>query len=387
MDGAGFGGLWKIVVPEFVFGIGARDLAGQYAANIGIDNALVVSDPGVIEAGWTGSVVKSLQEHGVSTSVFSQVSENPRDHQIHAGASFFKENSCNGIVAVGGGSPMDCAKGIGIINSNGGEIKDYEGVDKVEEPCVPMIFIPTTSGSSADVSQFAIITDTQESYKFAIISKTVVPDVSLIDPETLTTMDEELTINTCLDALTHSVESLVSNAHSPVTESMSLAAIRLIFDNLPEYLNDKGNLVIRERLAEASLRAGIAFSNASLGIVHSMAHAMGGLKDSPHGLCNAILMPLVLDYNFAEAEAQLRKMAKVLEIKAAEDSDTFKSQLMAAFNQLYKTLNMEVSISRLGVKKEDIRQLAEFAANDPCTLTNPRVPTLEDIEAIYAKAL
>lgn len=178
MSAAEFLDLWKIVVPEFIFGKGARNLAGQYTSNLGVDRALVVTDHGVAQAGWTNSVTKSLEENGVEYSVFSDVTENPKDHEVHAGVDCFVKNNCNGIVAVGGGSPMDCAKGIGILNSNGGRIKDYEGVDKVEEPCVPMIFIPTTSGSSADVSQFAIITDTSEKYKFAIISKTVIPDVS-----------------------------------------------------------------------------------------------------------------------------------------------------------------------------------------------------------------
>ena len=206
--------LRKFVAPEFIFGLEARRLAGRYAKNLGGQKILVVTDPGVIAAGWTKDVTESLEEANLAYTVFDGVTPNPRAEEIMAGAEIYQREGCNLIVAVGGGSPMDCAKGIGIVSTNKKHILEFEGVDLVPIPGPPLICIPTTGGTSADVSQFAIIANMREKVKIAIISKTVVPDVALIDPVTLTTMDSYLTACTGLDALTHAIEAFVSTAHS-----------------------------------------------------------------------------------------------------------------------------------------------------------------------------
>lgn len=185
--------LRKFVAPEYIFGVGARSLAGRYARNLGARKVLVVSDPGVVAAGWTGDVTDSLEAEGLPFVLFTDVSPNPRAEQVMAGAELYRTEKCNAIVAVGGGSPMDCAKGIGIVSSNHKHILLFKGVDQVQHPMPPLICIPTTGGTSADVSQFAIITDPLEKLKIAIISKSVVPDLALIDPLTLTSMDPFLT--------------------------------------------------------------------------------------------------------------------------------------------------------------------------------------------------
>ena len=204
--------LRKFVAPEFVFGPDASDMAGRYARNLGLERALVVTDPGVIAVGWAGRVVDALEREGLEHEVFSDVTPNPRDEEVMAGAEFFASQGCDGIVAVGGGSAMDCAKGIAIVSTHGRHILEFEGVDKVERPSPPLVCCPTTAGSSADVSQFAIITDTARKVKIAIVSKATVPDVALVDPVLTTTMDRDLTVNTGLDALTHAMEAYVSNA-------------------------------------------------------------------------------------------------------------------------------------------------------------------------------
>ena len=216
MSGADFSKLRKFLAPEFVFGQNASLLAGRYAANLGCKKLLLVSDPGVSAAGWTALVERSLGEYGLKSQIFLEVSENPRDHQVMAGAELYLAKGCDMLLAVGGGSPMDCAKGIGIVVGNGGNILDFEGADNVPLPGPPLICVPTTAGSSADVSQFAIINDTVRKVKIAIVSKVLVPDVALIDPLLSTTMSPELTANTGLDALTHAVEAYVSNASSPM---------------------------------------------------------------------------------------------------------------------------------------------------------------------------
>ncbi len=295
--------LRKFVAPEFVFGANARHLASRYAKNFGARRVLVVTDQGVLNVGWTAEVVQDLEAEGFRCEVFKDVTSNPRAEEVMAATQAYREGGCDAIVAVGGGSPMDCAKGVGIVSSTGGNILRFEGVDNVERPLPPLICIPTTAGSSADVSQFAIITDIDRNVKIAIVSKTIVPDVALIDPVTTTTMDANLTAHTGLDALVHAVEAFASNAHSPITDSHALEAIRLISDTLPEAAHNLTDLQFRGKMMLGSLFAGLAFSNASLGAVHAMAHSLGGLLDLPHGECNAILLEHVVKRNFAFAPA------------------------------------------------------------------------------------
>ena len=289
--------LRKFVAPEFVFGTGARNLASQYARNFGAQKVLVVTDPGVMEAGWTADITTSLEDAHIPFTIFSQVSPNPRAEEVMAGAEMYYSENCDVIVAVGGGSPMDCAKGIGIVSTNKKHILEFEGIDQVTTPMPPLICIPTTGGTAAEVSQFAIISNRQKRIKIAIISKAVVPDVALIDPMTLTTMDPFLTACTGIDALVHAIEAYVSNAQSAVTDLHALEAIRLVKRYLLDCIADLHDLEARGKLMLASLEAGLAFSNASLGAVHAMAHSLGGLLDLPHGQCNAVLLQHVVSFN------------------------------------------------------------------------------------------
>ena len=214
--------LRKFVAPEFVFGAGAMDLVARYARNFGGKRILVVTDPGVIGAGWTDKVVHDLSAEDLEAVVFSAVSANPRAEEVRAGAGVYREQGCDVIVAVGGGSPMDCAKGIAIVTANHKDILLFEGIDNVDVPGPPLICIPTTAGTSADVSQFAIISDQQAKVKRAIVSKTTVPDVALIDPMTTLTMDAHLTACSGMDALVHAVEAYVSTASSPLLDLLPL---------------------------------------------------------------------------------------------------------------------------------------------------------------------
>ena len=381
--------LRKFVAPEFVFGPGALALAGQYARNLGARRPLVVTDPGVRAAGWTDRVLASIREHGLSAAVFDQVTPNPRDQEVMAGAQAYRAEGCDAIVAVGGGSPMDCAKGIGIVSSNDRHVLTFEGVDNVETPGPPLICVPTTAGSSADVSQFAIINDTTRRVKIAIVSKTMVPDVSLTDPAATVTMDRDLTANTGLDALTHAIEAYVSNAHSPVSDLFALEAVRRISANLPTALETPGDLSARAGMMLGSMYAGLAFSNAILGAVHAMAHSLGGLKDLPHGLCNAILLDHVVDYNFAAAPNRYAAVARALGGRVPEDAplEERKSATLAALRDFKRRAGVEQGLADLGVDRQELAALAEFAAADPCMATNPREPSCEDIVGIYEKAL
>jgi alcohol dehydrogenase class IV len=333
--------LRKFVAPEFIFGIDARKLTGRYARNLGARKVLVVSDPGVMAAGWTQEVLATLEAINLDYTIFSDVSSNPKAEEIMAGAELYRSAGCNAIVVVGGGSPIDCGKGIGIVSSSKRNILEFEGVDKVELSTPPLICVPTTAGSSADVSQFAIITDTMKKKKIAIISKKLVPDVALIDPVTTTTMSAELTASTGMDALCHAVEAYASTAHSPITDLHALEAIQLVTANLSAAINEPGNMIRRGRMMLASLEAGLAFSNASLGAVHALAHSLGGLLDSPHGECNAILLPYVVEFNFAAVPERYREIGKAmgLELHGMAAAEV-KSTLVAALFRLAESVGV-----------------------------------------------
>jgi alcohol dehydrogenase class IV len=372
--------LRKFVVPEVVQGQGARHLLPRYVAHSGARRVLVVSDPDVMSQSWAEELLDELRRANVSFAVFSDVTPNPRDHQVMAGAVRYHEEHCSGLVAIGGGSPMDCAKGIGMVVCCGGEVRDFEGVDRVPRPCPPMMFVPTTSGSAADVSQFAIITDVERRKKMAIVSKATIPDVSLTDPEVTVTMSPELTKYTGLDALTHAIESLVSNASSQLTRVHSLEAIRLVFEQLPRAAADGSLLSARADMSTACLMAGFAFSNASLGLVHAMAHALGGRFDLPHGLCNAILLPYVLEFNADVSQEPLQAAGRLLGMPAPP-------QFVAGVWSLAERLIGVLKLRSLGIADDDLDALVEVAMVDPCIATNPKLPTPSEVRAIYVRAL
>ncbi len=380
--------LRKFVAPEFIFGVGAMQLVGRYAVNFGAKKVLIVSDQGVIAAGWAEKVLNLLHEEGIETAVFSSVSANPRDSEVMAGADFYHQEHCDVIVAVGGGSPMDCAKGIGIVSTNRQNILAMEGIDKVTIPGPPLICIPTTSGTSADVSQFAIINDTGDKKKIAIISKTMVPDVALIDPLTTVSMPPYLTACTGMDALVHAVEAYVSTANSPLLDLHALEAVRLVYDNLPKVLATPDDIELRGKMTLASLQAGLAFSNASLGAVHAMAHSLGGLLDLPHGECNALLLGHVVNFNFPEANDRYLKIGQAMGIDFRNmEADTMKNAIFTRINTLKQAVGIKKTLGQQGATAADIPTLAQKALKDPCMVTNPRIAGQRDIEVIYEEAL
>jgi alcohol dehydrogenase class IV len=380
--------LRKFVVPEFIFGPGARKLVGQYARNMGARKVMVVSDPGVIASGWTGEVQSILQNEGLPSVLFQNVTSNPRATEVMAGAEVYQDEHCNVIVSVGGGSVIDCAKGIGVVSSNRRDILTFEGVDQIPVPMPPLVCIPTTGGSGADVSQFAILTDMDRKIKIAIISKALVPDLSLLDPLTLTTMPSDLSASTGMDALTHAVEAFVSIAHSPITDLHALEAVRLIRSNLIASIEKPHDVELRSRIMLASLYAGMAFSNASLGATHAMAHSLGGLIDAAHGHCNAILLQHVIDFNFSEIPVRFGRIGRAMGLQL--DGLSLDEQRSSIFNELQtlrQAVGLDKSLGEVGLKLGVIPELARKALEDPCMLTNPRRLSQQDIEGIYERAL
>lgn len=380
--------LRKFVAPEIIFGNGSRHLAGEYCKKFYIQTPMIVTDSGVMHAGWADQVKQSLLDHGIEPVMFSDVTPNPRDLEVMEGARQYLDADCDAIIAVGGGSPMDCAKGIGIVASNKGHILDYEGVDQINAPLPPMIFIPTTAGTSADVSQFCIINNTGEKVKIAIISKIVIPDIALIDPETTTTMDPYLTACTGMDAIAHAVEAFVSTASSKMTDIHALAALRLLNTHLPKITTAPDDMELRENIMLASMEAGLAFSNAVLGAVHAMAHSLGGLLDLPHGECNSLLLEHVVNFNFDSAPEKFIVIAQTLGVDTRGLTQVqIKLALFEKIRSLRFHLGISKSLGQVNVRAQDILHLSEKALNDACLLTNPRDASKRDIQVIYEEAL
>ena len=388
MSGFSTAQLRKFVAPELVFGAGSRLLAGKYAGKMGADRILLVSDAGVAAAGWTEELRQAIVEAGLLCHTYIKVSPNPRDFEIMGGAQAYREADCNGIVVIGGGSAIDCAKGIAIVAANGGNILDFEGVDTVQIPVPPLICVPTTAGTGADVSQFAIILSVAERNKIAIISKMIVPDVSLVDPEPTLTMEPFLTACTGVDALTHAVEAICSNASSPLTDVHAEYAIRLVYHNLPRVIANPSDMEARSNMTLGCMAAGLAFSNASLGAVHAMAHSLGGYLDLPHGECNAILLSHVLDYNFSAARQQCERIAACidLDLRGLNEADAHR-RLIDEVNRFRSDAGIGLRLGDLGVRTADLPELAEHALADPCLVTNPREAGRGDLEAIYGEAI
>ncbi len=376
--------LRKFVAPEIITGLNSRLLISRYIQHFGSMKPMIVSDKNLTQKPWFLDIIQEIVPVVHSYIIFDDVTSNPRDYEVMKGAELFIKERCDLIIAIGGGSPIDCAKGICIVSTNGGHIIDYEGVDEINLPGPPLICIPTTSGASADVSQFAIIGDSSTKIKKAIISKKVVPDLALLDATPLTTMDPYLTACTGMDALTHAIEAFVSNASSHLSDVHALEAINLINDNIEAAISPNRSIETLHRMMLGSLQAGLAFSNASLGLVHAMAHSMGGLLDLPHGECNSILLEHVIDLNFDSASKEYREIALKMNLPVQEISDQeVKNLLINRIRMLRTNLGIKEFESVSNLPENIYDSLSENALNDPCIITNPKKVTKEDAKSIF----
>ena len=371
--------LRKYVAPEIIIGKDARLLLCRYLQHFTARRPMIVTDEHLLDMPWFLEILEQISSCTEDHFIFSDISPNPRDYETMLGADLFIAQKCDVIIAIGGGSPMDCAKGIGIVASNGGNILDYEGVDQIKLPGPPLICIPSTAGTSADVSQFAIICDTLSQVKKAIISKKVVPDLALIDPVPLMTMDMYLTACTGMDALTHAIEAYVSNAQSALTDVHALEAIKLVSENLLDAVKPERSLDTMFNMLQASLQAGLAFSNASLGAVHALAHSLGGLLDLPHGQCNSILLEHVIALNYEAAPARYNRIAEAL--GASPDRDS----LLERVRELRGRAGIKPYIEIDDISDKLMDQLTVNAVSDPCIVTNPKQLSIQEVKEIYGR--
>jgi alcohol dehydrogenase len=380
--------LSKFHAPEIVFGPNSLPEAAHAAVRLGARRPFVVTDPGLVEAGWPAELLAQLRAAGLHPHVWTDLTPNPKDHEIEAGHARYVEAGCDVVLGIGGGSVIDAAKGVALLAANGGQILDYEGIDRIAHPIPPLIMMPSTSGTGADVSQFCIVTDTERHTKITIMGRALVPDVSVIDPRLLVTMPDSLNAATGLDALTHGIEAFVSLASGPLTDHHALQAISLVNRNLARTIFHPGDTGARSFMAQAALEAGLAFTNAILGATHAMSHQVGGMLDLPHGVVNGVLLPHVIRFNGAALPERFVPIAQAMGIDVTRTPAAEAVELVA---EEIRRLGDEVGVPRglgeLGVTAEDIPRLAELTLGDACLTTNPRATSAADVETLFKAAM
>ena len=364
-----------------LFGEDSVKETGSLMQSLGGKKALIVTDAFLAKNGMAENIQTILSDAGVESTVFGGVEPNPKDVNVEAGLQVFRENGCDSIISLGGGSSHDCAKAIALVASNGGNIRDYEGVDRSSNPLCPMIAVNTTAGTASEITRFCIITDTSRHVKMAIVDWRVTPQIAINDPNLMVGMPPALTAATGMDALTHAIEAYVSTLHCDYTDPLALHAIKMIHTYLVKSYN--GDKEARARMHNAQCLAGMAFSNALLGIVHSMAHKTGAAYSGGHivhGAANAMYLPKVIKFNSKEPEAASRyaDIAKFIGLQGDSD-EALVDALIAEIKEMNKQLNIAPSIKLYegGIIDEKefndkLATVAELAVGDACTGSNPR---------------
>ncbi|HCN63820.1 MAG TPA: L-threonine dehydrogenase [Pseudomonas sp.] len=370
-----------------IMGNGCLDEAMAAIRNYGFRKALIVTDAGLAKAGVATLIAEKLALQDVQSVIFDGAKPNPSIANVEAGLKVLKEQACDFVVSLGGGSPHDCAKGIALCATNGGHIRDYEGVDQSAKPQLPLVSINTTAGTASEMTRFCIITDEERHVKMAIVDRNVTPLLSVNDPELMVAMPKGLTAATGMDALTHAIEAYVSTAATPITDACAIKAMELISQNLRQAVRDGKDLVARENMAYAQFLAGMAFNNASLGFVHAMAHQLGGYYDLPHGVCNAVLLPHVQTFNANVCAQRLTDVAHALgaDVRGLSPEEGAQAAI-AAIRTLAKDVEIPAGLRDLGAKLDDIPVLATNALKDACGFTNPRKADQAQIEEIFRNA-
>ena len=381
----------RIMLNETSYhGAGAiKEIATEAKARA-FKKAFVCSDPDLIKFGVTKKVTDILDENGLAYEIYSDIKANPTIENVQHGVEAFKKSGADYLIAIGGGSSMDTSKAIGIIIANPEfeDVRSLEGVAPTKKPCVPIIAVPTTAGTAAEVTINYVITDVERKRKFVCVDPHDMPIIAIVDPDMMSSMPKGLTASTGMDALTHAIESYITPGAWVMSDMFELKAIEMIAQNLKAAVDNGKDVAAREAMSQAQYIAGMGFSNVGLGIVHSMAHPLGAFYDTPHGVANALLLPYVMEYN-AESPAA-PKYIHIAKAMGVDTTGMSEAEGVKAAIEAVKALSISINIPQklheINVKEEDIPALAVAAFNDVCTGGNPRPTSVADIEALYHKA-
>lgn len=371
------------------FGAGARESLADEIKARGFKKILFVTDKVLLECGVAGKVTEVMDKAGIAYETYCDIKANPTVKNVQDGVKVFKDCGADALVAVGGGSVMDTAKGIGIIVANPeyADVVSLEGVAPTKNKSIPLIALPTTSGTAAEVTINYVITDEANKKKMVCVDPHDIPVVAIVDSELMMGMPKGLCASTGMDALTHAIEGYITAGAWEMSDMVEIRAVELIHQSLYDSVN--GDPKARETMALAQYVAGMGFSNVGLGIVHSMAHPLGAFYDTPHGVANALLLPYVLEYNAeSPAKPKFRAVAKAMGVEGTENmnDDQCVAAAIDAIRKLSVSINIPQKLSEIGVKQEDLQALSVAAFNDVCTGGNPRPTSPEEILEIYKKA-
>lgn len=375
----------RIVLNETSYhGAGAiREIPAEVARR-GFTKAFVCSDPDLVKFGVTGKVTDVLEEKGLKYELYTDIKANPTIENVQSGVAAFKKSKADYIIAIGGGSSMDTAKAVGIIIANPEyeDVRSLEGVAPTRHPSVPIIAVPTTAGTAAEVTINYVITDVEKKRKFVCVDVHDIPVVAVVDSDMMSSMPKGLTAATGMDALTHAIEGYITKGAWEMTDMFHLKAIEIISRSLRAAV--KGEKEGREGMALGQYVAGMGFSNVGLGIVHSMAHALGAVYDTPHGVANAIILPTVMEYNAPATGEKYREIARAMGVKGVDDmtQDEYRKAAVDAVKKLSADVGIPADLKAI-VRDEDVDFLAQSAMDDACRPGNPKDPIKEDIIALY----
>ena len=379
----------KIVLNETSYhGAGAIKEITVEAKNRGFKKAFVCSDPDLVKFNVTSKVTDLLKAENMDFEIYSEIQPNPTIENVQGGVAAFKKAGADYIIAIGGGSSMDTAKAIGIIITNPEfeDVRSLEGLSATKKPCVPIFAVPTTAGTAAEVTINYVITDVEKKRKFVCVDPHDIPVVAFVDPEMMSSMPKGLTASTGMDALTHAIEGYTTLGANTITDMFNLKAIELIAKSLRGAVeNTKEG---REGMALGQYLTGMGFSNCGLGIVHSMAHSLGAVYDTPHGVANAILLPTVMEYNAEATGEKLKDVAIAMGVEGVEkmSKEEYRKAAVEAVKQLSKDVGIPADLKAI-VKPEDLDFLTQSAMDDACRPGNPKEPTFEDIKNLYLKLM
>lgn len=368
-------------------GPGSVKFVGEEITKLNLKKALLVTDKVLNENGVVKQITDVLDQEGVIYSIFDEVKPNPTTTNVHDGLAVFRKEGCDFIITVGGGSPQDTGSGIGILATNGGHIADYEGVGKSRNKSVPIVAISTTAGTAAEVTINYVITDEARKLKMIMVDPNALPVIAVNDPELMMKKPKGLTAATGLDALTHAIEGYTAKGAFELTDAIAYKSIELIAKYLEQAVEQGSDIEARSGMGWGSFIAGLCYSNAGLGIVHSMAHQLGGEYDLPHGVANAMLLPYVMEFNMDACPHKFADIARALgrDTSAAATVEEAAGMAVDEVRRISKAVNIP-PLRESPFRVEDVEKLAEQALKDACTGANPKPVTKEDLIAIYMKA-
>ncbi len=374
--------------PVCMIGPGVLADVGTEIKSMGCGKSLLVTDKVLNKLGVVTKLTDVLDAAGVEYAIYDGVQPNPTCANVNEGLKVLQENGCDSIVSLGGGSPQDCAKAISILATNGGDIRDYEGVFKSVKKGLLVVAINTTAGTASEVTINYVITDEERKVKMVMVDKNCLAAIAVNDPELMTAKPAALTAATGMDALTHAIEAYITKGAYRLTDALALESIKLISESLRDAVTNGEDIEARSKMAYGSFVAGMSFSNCGLGVVHSLAHQLGGIYNLPHGVCNAVLLPQVIRFNASACGDKLRAVAEAMGVETAGmDTDTANAAAVEAIETLSASVGIPSGLKELGVEEEKISTMAAQALFDPCAPGNPRDMSLKDAIGIYKAAM